>query len=259
MHMGTSLPSPKSVLIVGATSAIAERCARLWAAGGATSIELIGRDADKLHRVRSDLQARHPATQLSVHACIDFVDPTSIDQQLAQAFSRQVPDIVLIAHGDLPDQGACQNDLTLLRQAIDVNGLSPVLWLEAVTRRLEQAGRGSVAVIGSVAGDRGRQSNYVYGSAKGLLDRYAQGLQHRLALARSAVLVSIVKPGPTATPMTAHLQAAGQKMASPEEVAVRIVKGVQEGRPVIYAPPIWWVIMMVIRHLPRFVFHRMKI
>jgi len=94
-------------------------------------------------------------------------------------------------------------------------------------------------------------------TAKGLVDRYVQGLQHRLA--DGAVRAAIVKPGPTATPMTAHLQAQGQKMASADDVADHIVKGLRAGKSVIYTPAIWWVIMMVIRHLPRFVFHRMKI
>jgi decaprenylphospho-beta-D-erythro-pentofuranosid-2-ulose 2-reductase len=255
--MSSDTSSPQHILVIGATSAIAERCARRWAADGAASIVLVARDAAKLQRVHDDLRARHPRLVLSVQRCADFVDPAAIEAQLDQAFAQQLPDMVLIAHGDLPDQAACQAELSKARQAIDVNGLSPVLWAEGAVRRLERAGRGTVAVIGSVAGDRGRQSNYVYGAAKGLVDRYVQGLQHRLA--DGAVRVCIVKPGPTATPMTAHLQAQGQKMASADDVAGHIVKGLRAGKPVIYTPPIWWVIMMVIKHLPRFVFHRMKI
>ncbi len=258
--MGSPLSPSPSILIVGATSAIAEQCARRWASDGAVSMTLVARDAGKLQRVQSDLRARYPSISLSIQQCADFVDEASIGHQLDVAFARQVPDIVLIAHGDLPDQLACQADLALLRQAIEVNGVSPALWLEGVVRRLDQAGRrGAVGVIGSVAGDRGRQSNYAYGAAKGMLDRYVQGLAHRLALERSGVQVSIIKPGPTATPMTAHLLAAGQKMASAEDVADCIVNGMRAGQPVIYAPSMWRVIMMVIRHLPRFVFHRMKI
>lgn len=255
-HMSPSNPAPRHIVVVGATSAIAERCARLWAAAGAASLTLIARDADKLKRVCDDLRVRSPGVSLHAQVCDDFLSPGVIEAQLDLAF-KHPPDLVLVAHGDLPDQAACQRDVALARRAIEVNGLSPVLWVESAVRRLELAGRGTVAVIGSVAGDRGRQSNYLYGAAKGLVDRHVQGLQHRLA--GGPVHVAIVKPGPTATPMTAHLQAAGQKMASADDVARHIVDGLAQRKPVIYTPPIWWAIMMVIRHLPRFVFNRMKI
>jgi len=108
-----------------------------------------------------------------------------------------------------------------------------------------------------VAGDRGRKSNYVYGAAKGLVTRYAQGLQHRLA--KSGVKVVLIKPGPTDTPMTAHLKGSGAKLAGADSVARDIVRGMEKGAPVVYAPAKWAVIMMVIRHLPRFVFNKMDI
>ena len=116
---------------------------------------------------------------------------------------------------------------------------------------------GKLVVIGSVAGDRGRKSNYIYGSAKGLIERYAQGLQHRLS--GTGVTVCLVKPGPTGTPMTAALESAGASLADVEEVAETIVRGVARGKALIYAPGKWWLIMMVIRHLPRFIFNRLDI
>jgi len=117
--------------------------------------------------------------------------------------------------------------------------------------------KGTLAVIGSVAGDRGRKSNYVYGAAKGLLTRYLQGLQHRLA--GSNVNVVIIKPGPTDTPMTAHLKADGLKMASSKAVATDIVRAIDRKNPVCYTPGKWALIMMIIRHLPRFIFNKMDI
>jgi short-subunit dehydrogenase len=120
---------------------------------------------------------------------------------------------------------------------------------------MEAAGSGTLAIIGSVAGDRGRKTNYVYGAAKGLIDRYAQGLQHRFA--GTQVKVVLIKPGPTATPMTAHLPQRG--LASAEAVAHRIVTAVAAGQPVVYAPARWWLIMMIIRHLPRVIFNRLNI
>jgi len=122
---------------------------------------------------------------------------------------------------------------------------------------MERSKGGRLVVIGSVAGDRGRKSNYVYGAAKGMLERYVQGLQHRLA--GSGVRVSLVKPGPTATPMTSGLDGVGVTLAKVEDVAAAIVRGVKRGKPVIYAPGKWLVIMLVIRHLPRFIFNKLDI
>jgi len=122
---------------------------------------------------------------------------------------------------------------------------------------MAQASHGTMALIGSVAGDRGRKSNYAYGAAKGMVTRYAQGLQHRFA--GTGVRVVLVKPGPTDTPMTAHLKGQGAKLAPVESVAKHIVDGIAAGKPVVYAPGKWWLIMMVIRHLPSFIFNKMNI
>jgi len=131
------------------------------------------------------------------------------------------------------------------------------LFAEGFVGHMEKANHGKLAIIGSVAGERGRKSNYVYGAAKGLITRYAQGLQHRLA--KTQVKVVLIKPGPTATPMTSLLSGKGQKMANVESVAQSIVHGVAKASPVVFAPAKWGFIMMVIRHLPRFVFNKMEI
>jgi short-subunit dehydrogenase len=157
----------------------------------------------------------------------------------------------------LPDQKACEQDLQLNQQVMQVNAISPVLFAEAFAGHMEKANKGKLAIIGSVAGDRGRKSNYVYGAAKGLVTRYAQGLQHRLA--KTNVQVVLIKPGPTDTPMTAALKDKGPKMADVATVANCIVKGIAQGKPIFYAPGKWAVIMMVIRHLPSFIFNKMDI
>jgi short-subunit dehydrogenase len=239
------------IVIVGATSVIAQHCARLWACEP-VDLVLVGRDAARTETVAADLRVRSPSSRVSV-ATADFTDPQAVARIVEEVGATPI-DVALIAHGSLPDQAACQGDLALAREAMDVNGLSPVLFAEAFAGRME---RGSIVLVGSVAGDRGRKSNYVYGAAKGLVTRYAQGLQHRFA--DSDVHVMLVKPGPTQTPMTAHLRARGAKLASPEEVAQRIVRGVQARKRVVYAPAKWAVIMMVIRHLPHFIFRRMDI
>lgn len=246
----------KRIVIVGATSGIAQQCARLWAEAGPVHLTLLGRDAGRTEAIAADLRVRSPGSTLRVASC-DFLEPAAIGRAVDESVADGVPDIVLIAHGSLPDQAGCQADLGANREALLVNGVSPVLFAEAFVTPMLRAGRGTLALIGSVAGDRGRKSNYVYGAAKGLVTRYAQGLQHRLAA--TAVRVVLVKPGPTDTPMTAALRAKGAKLADPREVAQRIVRGIEAGTPVVYAPGQWALIMMVIRHLPRAVFNRMDI
>ena len=154
-------------------------------------------------------------------------------------------------------RSVAESDLPYAAEALKVDAVSPVLFAEALARRMQEAGKGSVALIGSVAGDRGRRSNYVYGAAKGLVDRYAQGLQHRFSDGK--VRVTIIKPGPTDTPMTAQLRAKGARLADPEKVAGDIVAGIQSGRRVVYTPSIWRWIMLVIQHIPSAIFGRIPI
>lgn len=246
----------KKIVIVGATSAMAEHCARLWVQESPKELILAGRDQAKTERVAQDLRVRSPQSEIAVDA-INFLDPTNIRDWAEGVTAMRVPDIVLIAHGSLPDQMACQQDLGLCEEALAVNGVSPALFAEAFAEPMQRANSGTLAIIGSVAGDRGRKSNYVYGAAKGLVTRYAQGLQHRLA--RTNVKVVLIKPGPTDTPMTCDLKRRGAKLASVGDVAQMIVGGIAQGKPVVYAPGKWALIMMVIRHLPGFVFNRMDI
>jgi decaprenylphospho-beta-D-erythro-pentofuranosid-2-ulose 2-reductase len=246
----------KKIVIVGATSAIAEHCARIWARDDAIVLTLVGRDPERLRALAADLRVRSPRSTIDV-VTADFIDPVAI-QQLTDAIAAQgVPDTVLIAHGSLPDQQECQRDLSACGEALRINGVSPVLFAEAFAGRMQDAGRGTLAIIGSVAGDRGRKSNYVYGAAKGLLARYAQGLQHRLA--GTGVAVVLIKPGPTDTPMTAHLKQSGAKLAPVADVAQIIVAAIGKRRAVAYAPARWAMIMQVIRHLPQSIFNRLNI
>lgn len=250
----SSLNNKKRILIVGATSSIAEHCARLWAAQGAVELVLVVRDAGRGERLAADLRVRGRQAQVELIAA-GFREPAEIEAALGAAWGAGV-DVALVAHGVLPDQPACEQDLAACRDALEVNAISPVLFAEGIARRMAAQGRGTLAVIGSVAGDRGRKSNYVYGAAKGLVERYLQGLRHRFA--GSGIKVVLVKPGPTDTPMTAHLKGS-TKLAPVETVARQIVDAIAQGREVVYAPGKWRVIMLVIRHLPAFVFNRMNI
>lgn len=241
------------IIIIGASSAIAEHCARLWAQQP-TDFVLVGRDHQRVERVAADLRVRSPQSSAQ-SVVVDFTDAAAIAALATQTAVEGKIDIVLIAHGNLPVQADCEQDLLKSQQALEINGVSPVLFAEAFAAQLQKAGCGTLAVIGSVAGDRGRKTNYVYGAAKGLIYRYAQGLQHRFA--GTPVKIVLIKPGPTATPMTAHLPPRG--LASPEAVAQTIVAAIAKGSPVVYAPARWALIMLIIRHLPRFVFNRLNI
>ena len=196
--------SKKRIVIIGASSAIAEHCARLWVSEAADFL-LVGRDLSRVQRVADDLRVRSPQSAIET-VQIDFLDADAISS-LAQQAGQSPIDIVLIAHGDLPVQQSCEQDIHVAEAALQINGVSPALFAEAFAKQLAQQGRGTLALIGSVAGDRGRKANYVYGAGKGMVERYAQGLQHRFAY--SGIKIVLIKPGPTATPMTAHLPSSG--------------------------------------------------
>ena len=235
---------------------MATHCARLWVQNAAVDLVLVGRDLSRLERVALDLKARSADSTVQTLTA-RFTDASAIQALVTELAAQQVIDVALIAHGSLGDQAESQNNLQRCQQELETNGISPVLFAEAFAQVMAKADHGTLAVIGSVAGDRGRKSNYVYGAAKGLVTRYVQGLQHRFA--GTNVKVVLIKPGPTETPMTAALAANGAKMASVQEVAQGIVTAIEKGTPVAYVPGKWWLVMMVIRHLPRFIFNKMNI
>ena len=247
----------KRIAIVGASSAIAEHCARIWGdKGDAIEFILIARNAERIRRVACDLQVRHP------HLCIqeiimDFFSPHSIQKEVDKMCNETGVDIVLIAHGLFHDQSQCQKDLAQCREVLEVNGISPVLFAEAFAQHMEKAGRGTIALIGSVGGDIGRKSIYTYGAAKSLVAHYANGLQHRFA--SSSVKIVLAKPGPTDTPMAAPLKEKGRSLAPVDTVARKIVDAIEKGTPVVYAPRRWQFVLWVIKKLPRFIFNRMNI
>jgi short-subunit dehydrogenase len=248
--------APRHVVLVGATSAIATRCARLWVEREPLRVTLVGRDEALLTRLAADLTTRAPHSPVEV-VTTSFVDPQAIGQAVARIVARGVPDTVLIAQGSLPDQESGQRDPAHAWHSLQLNALSPVCFAEGFVAAMLAARRGTIAIIGSVAGDRGRASNYLYGAAKGLLERYCEGLRHRLAT--SGVRVVLLKPGPTDTPMTAHLKAHGARLAPLSQVAEAAVAAIDAGRAVAYLPARWRYIMWTLRALPAFIFHRLPI
>lgn len=246
----------KKIVIIGATSAIAEQCARIYLREDAVELLLVGRDEKKLDAIADDLRVRQPQALISI-ALTDFIDAQNIQSFVQAVCDKKTPDTVLIAHGSLPIQEDCQNHLPSCDEAIKVTGLSVVLFCEAFAHYLYKANSGRLIVLGSVAGDRGRKSNYIYGAAKGMVERYVEGVQHRFANDNKSATITLIKPGPTATPMTDGLNMSG--LASPEQVASDIVRGSNSGKAVVYTPIKWALIMFVIRNLPRFIYNKMGI
>lgn len=240
------------IVIIGATSGIAEHCARLWAQQRGNTMVLVGRDAARLNPIAADLTVRGATTQILLH---NDLTPAGVAHLIAQSCRDGLPQIVLIAQGHLPDQTVCQTDLEELAQTLLVNGTSVCLLAEGFAAQMQDGAARQIILLGSVAGDRGRKSNYAYGAAKGLVARFAQGMQHRLALEKSALRVTLVKPGPTATAMTAHLPQ--EKLADPAKVAAQIVSA--KGRAVVYATLKWALIMLILRHIPRALFNKLDV
>jgi decaprenylphospho-beta-D-erythro-pentofuranosid-2-ulose 2-reductase len=245
----------KRIVVIGATSVIAEHCGRLWAERGPVDFVLVARDAARTERIAIDLRVRGAGSTVEVMTA-DFTDVRDIARVADVATATAPVDIVLIAHGFLPEPEFRQ-DIEICRDTLVINAVSPALFAEAFAGHFAKADRGTIAIVGSVAGDRGRKVNYTYGASKALLERYAEGLDHRFA--GTGVSVVLLKPGPTDTPMAADHKAQGRKLASAEDVARTIVRGIDAKKFVVYAPPIWQLIMLVVRHIPRIVFRRLSI
>lgn len=243
---------PQNVIIVGATSTIAEQTARCFAADGATLL-LVGRSEDRLSTMMGDLTVRGAQRVESI-----VLDVTDIDAQSAMfdnaSATLDTIDVVIIAYGTLPDQLACQTDVKQALKEFYINGTSVISLLTIAANVLEQQGSGTLAAITSVAGDRGRQSNYLYGAAKGAVSLFLQGLRNRLA--RQGVNVLTIKPGFVDTPMTAEFKK-GILWASPETVAKGIYKAISKKRDVVYLPWFWRWIMLVIVSIPERIFKRL--
>ena len=244
----------RNILIVGATSAIAEATARLFAADG-DRLCLAGRSAERLAAIAEDLRVRGAAQVDTVPLdANDFARHDFVITRAAEAMGGL--DTVLIAHGTLPDQKACQASVAATLDAFTTNALSVIALLTLIANRFEQQGTGTIAVISSVAGERGRQSNYVYGTAKGAVSIFTQGLRNRLA--RTGVKVVTIKPGFVDTPMTAAFRKSAL-WATPGAVAGRIHQAMVKGEDIVYTPWFWRWIMIVIRAVPESIFKKARL
>ncbi len=245
----------KRILVIGATSAIATACCRLWAEQG-HEFFLVARDAEKLQQTAQDLEARGAKSVNSF--TMDVLDTPQHALMLQQCISthRQI-DIALVAHGTLPDQTACEQDAELALQEFSINGSSVISLLSLLAEQFTLQRCGSLAVISSVAGDRGRPSNYLYGSAKAAVSAFCEGLHARLF--KIGVHVITIKPGFVDTPMTQGLALPQALVVSPDYVAKHIVKAIDKKKAVLYTPCFWTLIMLIIRNIPTFIFKRLNL
>ena len=244
----------RRVLMLGACSAIAQETAKLLAQDG-DRLFLVARDPERLEIVARDLEIR---SLQSVGRLAADLNELEAHAGILDEASRSMEglDTVILAHGVLGDQQACQESYDEAEHVLRTNLLGPLSLLTLVANAFEEQGAGTIVGISSVAGDRGRQSNYVYGTSKGALNLFLAGLRNRLY--SRGVHVLTVKPGFVNTPMTAHLEQ-GLLFAEPAQIARGIRRAMRRGRDVVYLPWFWRVIMGLIRLTPEGVFKRLKL
>jgi decaprenylphospho-beta-D-erythro-pentofuranosid-2-ulose 2-reductase len=244
----------KKTLLIGANSGIAEAVARRLAARG-ENLYLLGRSPERLQALAADLGVR--GGQVAGFAVFD-ARRLDTHAEILEAAVRALGglDAVLIAHGTLGDQKACEASVSETMDQLSTNALSVISLCTLLANRFEAQGSGCLAVISSVAGDRGRQSNYVYGTAKAAVSAFTQGLRNRLH--RSGVHVLTIKPGFVDTPMTAGLKK-GPLFASADQVAGGIVAAMDKAKDVVYLPFFWAPIMALIRAVPERIFKKLRL
>ena len=244
----------KSLVIFGATSAIAQAVAANHAKEGYT-LALVGRNQEKLDQIKAHLTTLG-ASDVSIH----IHDLNHFDQhaELVSSLEKTVGafDRVLFAQGTLPNQTDIQTTYEATAQCIQDNALNTISLVTPIANSMEQQKSGKIAIISSVAGDRGRQSNYIYGASKALITTFTAGLRNRLAA--SNVHVITIKPGFVDTPMTADIPK-GALWAQPEDVAKDIGDGLEKNKNIIYTPWFWRYIMLIICHVPEFIFKKLKL
>lgn len=243
-----------NVVVVGATSAIAEAAARRWAARGA-ALYLVARRESLLAADAQDLRVR--GARMVAFERMDVRDVDAHGAMLARAESAMGSiDCVLVAHGTLPDQAASVSDPKLAVSEIETNGVCTIALLLRCVSMFEARGSGLVAVITSVAGDRGRASNFIYGASKAMVATALAGLRHRLN--GSGVSVVDIRPGFVDTPMTASF-AKGPLWATADQVGADIVAAIDRRATVVYTPWFWRWVMLAVRLLPESIFVRTKL
>lgn len=241
------------VVVLGGTKGIGRALARRLAARG-DRLHLLGRDLDDLARCAADLQARMPAPAAVTFSACDLEQPDGFAAAVADADAALGGfDTAVITAGLFSTQPILEDDLAFTRRLLTVNYANTVLLCEHLRRYLLGRGGGTLCVFSSVAGDRGRKPVILYGSSKAGLSTYLEGLDHKFRA--SGLKTVCVKPGFVRTGMTEGLPEP-PFAADPDQVAAAVVTAIDAGTPLVYAPGIWRLIMLVIRHMPRFVMRK---
>jgi short-subunit dehydrogenase len=245
----------QNIIIYGATSAIAQETARLFASKDRCRFILIGRHIQRLDTLCADLMAYGAKSAQSIS--IDFTDV----QQLELSFGKAVDllggsaDAVLLAHGALTDQAKADVDIQYAAQDFSFNTVAFMIPALAAANYFEKKGSGMIAGISSVAGERGRKGNYIYGAAKSACTAFLSGLRGRLY---PEVKVLTIKPGFVSSPMTAHLPQ-NALFASAQKAGIIIYTAMKNGDDIVYVPGFWQYIMLIIRLIPETFFKRLSI
>jgi decaprenylphospho-beta-D-erythro-pentofuranosid-2-ulose 2-reductase len=245
---------PKRILVLGATSGIAEACVRLWANRG-DHLFLVARNAGRLSAVAADARTRGAAF---VDTAVADLDRTEHHADLLAHTINSLGglDVAYVALGVLGEQQKAQRNFHDAAQIIHTNFTAPVSLLTWLSNYCSQRHAGTIAVLSSVAGERGRKSNYVYGSSKAGLTAFVDGLRNRID--REGVRVMTIKPGPVKTSMTEGMKGQ-ERFADVNKVATTIVKAIDRGDDVVYVPGQWRLIMAVIRAIPEHVFKKLNL
>ncbi len=244
----------KKVIVFGGASAIAVEVEKLFALEEA-ELCLLDLKLSRLETVKKDIIARSKTR-------IELLEFNALDFEAhQQTFEKAVEllggvDIVLIAYGTLPNQSEMEQDNLKAIREFNVNGLSVISLSTVVSNYFEKVGKGTLAVISSVAGDRGRKSNYLYGSAKGATSLFLQGLRNRLS--STGVNIITIKPGMVATPMTANMPKSFL-FSKAEAVGRGIYNAINNGKDIAYVPGFWRCVMLVIKLIPEFIFKKMNL
>ena len=252
-HRGKVLV-PRKILVLGATSGIAEATCRVWAARG-HHLFLVARNSEKLDMVAADLRTRGAG---SVHTAVADLDDTAGHHNLLTHAVNSLTglDIAYLAHGILGDQHTAEQEFGHAAQILHTNFVAPVSLLTWLANFCAQRRSGTLAVLSSVAGDRGRKSNYLYGASKAGLSAFLGGLRNRVD--REGVTVLNIKPGPVRTAMTSGMKGSS-KFADVDKVAQTIVSAIDKRRDTLYVPFQWQPIMFVIRHIPERIFKKLNL
>jgi len=244
----------KNIIIIGATSAMAQEAARCFAKDG-DNLYLIGRNPEKMSDLVADLRGRSTGNVTGVQT--DLMDTDKHEELINAAYNElNTVDAVLLAHGTLGDQQECEQNYKAAQRELISNFASNVSLITPIANKMEEAGAGTIAVITSVAGDRGRKGNYIYGCAKGATSLFLQGLRNRLA--DKGVAVVDIRPGFVDTPMTADMPK-GPLFASAKSVGAGIYKAMNKKKDIVYLPFFWRYIMLIIKMIPEGIFKKLSI